>query len=106
MRTPLMLMAGALIMVTAAQATELPPAPRTAEEQAQARAKIDAEVEKQFRKTDTNSDGRISKAEFTAASPKNAPYFDLADQNRDGALSREELNAVVTLLFRQWVAKP
>lgn len=79
--------------------------PRTAAEKQALRSRLDAEVDKQFRKTDSNRDGKISRAELTAVSPKNAAYFDLVDMNRDGTLSREELSAVASLMFENWVAK-
>lgn len=105
MRKTLIWLIPALTLSAVPALAEMPAPPKTPAEKAAMRARIDAEVDAQFRKTDTNKDGMISRAEFTAVSPKKAAYFDLADMNRDGSLSRDELGAVVTVLFENWVAK-
>jgi hypothetical protein len=50
-----------------------------------------------FKQMDTDGDGAISKAEFDAAGQKmneqRAKFFELADSNKDGKLSRDEMQA-------------
>lgn len=53
-------------------------------------AKMDAKVDEKFMKMDTDGNGSISEAEFTAAK---AEKFGDADTNGDGAISKDELKA-------------
>jgi hypothetical protein len=51
-----------------------------------------------FKQMDTDGDGAISRAEYDVAGQKmnerRAKFFEMADANKDGRLSREEMQAV------------
>ena len=47
----------------------------------------------QFKKLDTNGDGKISKAEAQANAPRLYEHFDQLDTNKDGFLTPDELKA-------------
>ena len=47
----------------------------------------------QFSKADTNADGKLSRAEFEKALPRQAGKFDSIDTDKDGQLTRSELQA-------------
>ncbi len=53
--------------------------------------KADERFDQQFKQADTNSDGRISRAEFETAWPEKAKLFAFLDEDRDGYLSRADL---------------
>jgi Ca2+-binding EF-hand superfamily protein len=48
------------------------------------------EMQALFTKADTNKDGKLSQAEFTAAFPKFAPSFAFFDENHDGFIEPTE----------------
>lgn len=51
------------------------------------------------RMADTNKDGAITQAEFTAAQ---AAHFDRVDANEDGSITREERQAARQAMRQQW----
>ena len=55
-----------------------------------------------MRMADTNNDGAVSKAEFTAAMLK---HFDQADANSDGKVTKEEHQAARAAMRDQWRQK-
>ncbi|MCB2059190.1 MAG: EF-hand domain-containing protein [Novosphingobium sp.] len=55
-----------------------------------------------MRMADTNGDGAVSKAEFTAAALK---HFDKADANNDGKVTQEEHEAARAAMRDQWRQK-
>ena len=46
-----------------------------------------------FREADLNGDGKLSRVEVSETMPRLAERFAWLDENRDGFLSREELQA-------------
>jgi Ca2+-binding EF-hand superfamily protein len=46
-----------------------------------------------FKKLDTNGDGKISRAEAQAGSPRLAARFDDIDTNKDGFITPDEMKA-------------
>lgn len=51
---------------------------------------------------DTNNDGAITQAEFTAAATK---HFDMVDANKDGRITKEEREAAHQKMKEAWKAK-
>lgn len=51
---------------------------------------------------DTDKDGSVSQAEFTAAANK---HFDMADANKDGKITKEERDAAHQKMKEAWKAK-
>jgi Ca2+-binding EF-hand superfamily protein len=57
-----------------------------------------------FSKADTDGDGKRSRAEVAKAMPQLAARFDSSDSNKDGQLSRGELNAWKKAQRSEWQA--
>ena len=56
-------------------------------------ARREAHRAEQWKKLDTDGDGRISKAEAQANAPRMAEHFDELDLNKDGFITPDELKA-------------
>jgi len=52
-----------------------------------------ARADERFRKADTDNNGALSRDEAEKGNPRLARHFDAIDANKDGQLSREELDA-------------
>jgi hypothetical protein len=90
MKTPLIALAGALALSTAAAAQELP-AMDTNGDGAVDRAEFDAYVEASFTTMDANGDGYVTEAESAAYMPDD--LYASANTNGDDGISRQEFQA-------------
>jgi len=59
----------------------------------QCRAKRHARFNERFKQADADGDGALSRAEAEKGMPRLARHFDVIDANKDGLVTREELEA-------------
>lgn len=57
------------------------------------RAEVKARLEQRFKRADTDGNGALSRAEAEKGMPGLARHFDQIDANKDGQITREEIEA-------------